>query len=244
MLQMTCTIEKTQDTINVSVQWFYTDSSENAGRDGSDLSEELTNDLTVIGATLTLPNDQIRVGYYWCMSKGITRPVQLNPSVVVYISNPCFSDVCESSLVIATKQSMRCAHGDAAEDLSIVNLQDTASCTEGTTTESDGDNGDESSTTPDDKIEPSSNPTTTTSTTTTTTAAAAAGTTTDAEDSATDGSIAGLAPQLTWVLVGVGTVVLLVIIAVLLTVITFMQCNRRRVKGERLQQDVVSKYDR
>ena len=42
----------------------------------------------------------------------------------------------------------------------------------------------------------------------------------------------GLSTGLIWLIVGVTIALLLIVIAVLLTVITCLQCSRRKVKGE------------
>lgn len=143
---------------NVSLQWFYADSRDNAGSEGVPLENSGSNlgfNYTV--TLLTTSDNKFRVamlelskefalGYYWCRVSGAMDSQFQNPSQVLRISTTCYSDVMCRSSALSTSQrdEGRCANGNYQEDVVIVDMQNTAGCVEAPTdasvetTEGDG----------------------------------------------------------------------------------------------------------
>lgn len=128
---------------NVSLQWLYADSEENAGRDGVPLDDgsKLGFNYTVTVLTTTSSDNSFRLamlelgkkfalGYYWCKVKGAMDSQFQNPSQVMRISTACYPNSMCSSNALSTLQGdlSRCANGNYQQDVVIVDMQNTSGC--------------------------------------------------------------------------------------------------------------------
>ena len=138
---MTCRINMGTN-LNVSLQWLYASQEDKAGLNGMVLEDGqssnvrfnysvtvLTTGNQFIVATLELHNE-FEIGYYWCrVTGGMDTPNQ-NPSQVIRISSTCYSGKdCETETLSIRQQGFnRCANGNFAENITILDVQDTSAC--------------------------------------------------------------------------------------------------------------------
>lgn len=144
-LNMACRINMGSKP-NVSLQWFYADSIDKAGRngialeDGSNVDFNYSVTVHVVTTELEASNslvamlelgEDFALGYYWCKVTGAMDSQHQNPSQVMRISTTCHPGVPCNADVLSTGQRDlgRCANGNFPENITIVDVQDTAACT-------------------------------------------------------------------------------------------------------------------
>ena len=243
-LQLTCRVSKTVDQ-NASVQWYFSETRDNAGTNGSlvvGFSQSSSDEVSA--AFLTVSNSSQR-GYYWCE---ITVPSSVgfrNPSRVLYIAETCATPKCEGTMNIMVSQTSndRCAIGGKEEELTVVDFYDRDVCMNATSSEknkttTEAIKAPESPNSMKPTSEPS-NPSEEDKTNGTirngkpTDEMMTTQLINDMETTESDGGGAGsnTAQVKIWLGVGVGIGVLLIIVVVLLTMIICLQCAKRRIKG-------------
>ena len=145
---------------NISLQWLYASQEENAGLTGMVLEDGhssnarfnysatvlvlMTPENQFIVATLELHNE-FEIGYYWCGVTGAMDTSNQNPSQVIRISSTCYSGIDCGRDTLSTRQQGfdRCANGNFAENITILDVQDTSTClvprTDGPVATTEGD---------------------------------------------------------------------------------------------------------
>ena len=138
-LQLTCRVSKNVDQ-NASVQWYFSETRDNAGTNGSlVVGFSQSNSSTISRAILTVSNSSHH-GYYWCE---VTVPSSVgfrNPSRVLYIAETCATPECEGTenIVVSQTSNGRCAIGGKEEELTesdIVDVYDRNLCMNATSSE-------------------------------------------------------------------------------------------------------------
>ena len=139
---MTCRINMGTKP-NISLQWLYASQEDKAGlngmvlQDGHSSNVRFNYSVTVLMApgnqfirvTLELHNE-FEIGYYWCRVTGAMDTPNQNPSQVIRISSTCYSGIDCGRETLSTPQqaSSRCANGNFAENITILDVQDTSAC--------------------------------------------------------------------------------------------------------------------
>ena len=128
---------------NISLQWLYASQEENAGLTGMVLEDGHSSNVrfNYSETVLMTPGNQFivailelhhefEIGYYWCGVTGGRDTLNQNPSRVIRISSTCYSGIDCGRDTLGTPQqaSSRCANGNFAENITILDVQDTSAC--------------------------------------------------------------------------------------------------------------------
>lgn len=130
---MICRISNAASYPNITLQWLYTNSSDEAGTNGLVLTSDAQpsgSSMRSLALVLNLSSQPgINHGYYWCMVGGLRSGTTQNPSQIVQIGDSCFQNKCMQDIIMVPQSNHgRCANGDFNEALVILDLLDTATC--------------------------------------------------------------------------------------------------------------------